>query len=102
MMVTDEDIDNFITITHQANSGRTAAAKALIPTNVVVTLKAILFELRDRQMCSALPDEQVLQGINIQQLSVMRNKRNKTMEMVEIRKNQSYPEMVVPTLNSTN
>ena len=102
LTVTEEDIDNFVKMTHAANSGRPAAAKVLIPSNVVVALKAILFELKDRELCAALPDQQMLQGINVDQLRSMRSNRNRAKEMTEIRKNQSYPDMVVPQLTSTN
>ena len=102
LTVTEEDIDNFVKMTHAANSGRPAAAKVLIPSNVVVALKAILFELKDRELCAALPDQQMLQGITVDQLRSMRSNRNRAKEMTEIRKNQSYPDMVVPQLTSTN
>ena len=102
LTVTDVDIDNFVKMAHASNAGRPAAAKVLIPSNVVVALKAILFELKDRDLCAALPDQQVLQGITLEQLKAMRSNRNKALEMIEIRKNQSYPDMVVPQLTSTN
>ena len=102
LTVADDDIDNFVKMAHAANSGRAAAAKVLIPSSVVVALKAILFELKDRELCASLPDEHVLEGITLDQLRIMRSNRNKAMEMIEIRKNQSYPDMVVPTLTSTN
>ena len=77
--VTDKDIDNFVKTTH-------AAAKVFIPSNVVVVLKAILFELKDRDLCVALPNQQVLHGITLDQLRVLRGNRNKALEMIEIRK----------------
>ena len=61
----------------------------------------MLFELKDRKLCSALPDQQILLGINIDQITLMRSNRNKAIDMSDMRKNQTFPDMVVPKLSPT-
>ena len=102
LSVTDNDIDSFVKDTHSSNSGRAAAAKVLIPAKVSIALKAVLFELKDRELCAALPDLPTLQAIDNAQLTIMRGNRNKSIEMSDMRNNQSPPDMVVPKLSATN
>lgn len=56
LSASDEELDNFVKSTYQSNSARANNAQILIPTPVVESLKALLFELKDRQLCDALPD----------------------------------------------
>ena len=87
LSVTDNDIDSFVKDTHSSNSGRAAAAKVLIPAKVSIALKAVLFELKDRELCAALPDLPTLQAIDNAQLTIMRGNRNKSIEMSDMRNN---------------
>ena len=102
LSVTESDIDSFVKDTHSSNVGRAAAAKVIIPAKVTIALKAVLFELKDRELCAALPDLPTLQSINNAQLTVMKTNRNKSKELSEMRNNQSHPDMVVPKLTATN
>ena len=60
----EREIDNFVKSTHSSNSARAANSRILIPTTAVITLKAILFELKDRQMCDALSTMAMLTAID--------------------------------------
>ena len=102
LTVSDTEIDEFVKHTHAANTGRASAQKVIIPAKVIIALKSILFELKDRELCGALPDMAFLQTIDGAQLSLMRSNRNKAIEIAELRNNQSHPEMVVPKLTTAN
>ena len=47
----DDEIDAFVKEVHANNSARASNAKLLIGSNVVLGLKSILFELKDREVC---------------------------------------------------
>lgn len=64
MTTTEDEIDTFVSTMHSANSGRANNSTILIPPNVTIGLKAILFELQDREMCGALPGLATLNAIN--------------------------------------
>ena len=64
LATTDDEIDTFVSTMHSANSGRANNSTILIPPNVTIGLKAILFELQDREMCGALPGLATLNAIN--------------------------------------
>ena len=66
----DKEIDTFVKNTHDLNSTRANNAKILIPTQAVMALKAILFELKDRDMCDALPTAAVLGALNANQIQI--------------------------------
>ena len=47
----ENEIDSFVKNTHAANSARANNQRILIPTGAVLALKALLFELKDRENC---------------------------------------------------
>ena len=66
----DDEIDAFIKEVHSSNWAR--ASNALVSFNVVLGLKRILFELKNKEMCDALPSAFVLDNLdNIQISSVI-------------------------------
>ena len=83
----EKDIDDFVTITHGSNSARANNAKILIPSATVTALKAILFELKDRQLCNSLPDLATLQAIDIASLRVLRSMRNEAVQLAKLENN---------------
>ena len=72
----DKEIDDFVTNTHRSNSGLTARQKIYISPAAVLSLQAMLFELKDRRNCGALPTADVLQAINAQQIIMLRQARS--------------------------
>lgn len=99
---TDEDIDTFVKETHSSNSARAANQKVLIPTSAVTSLKSVLFELRDRDKCDALPNAAALTGIDGAQLTLLKNNRRTSINMENMRKTQQLPDMTVPKLTNSN
>ena len=58
----DDEIDAFVKVVHGGNSARASNAKLLISSNVVLGLKSVLFELKDREICEALPNATMLRA----------------------------------------
>lgn len=99
---TDEDIDTFVKETHSPNLARAVNQKMLIPTSVVTSLKSVLFELRNRDKCDALPNVAALTGIENAQLNILKNNRRTAISMENMRKSQKLPDMIVPKLTNSN
>lgn len=102
LMVTDEDIQSFVTTTHGANSGRAAGDRIVIPQSAITGLQSILFELRDRQRCNALPDLAMLQAITAADLRVLRRERSASMRLSKHKKNDSNTTMDIPQFKGNN
>ena len=71
----DDEIDAFVKEVHGGNSARASNSKLLISSNVILGLKSVLFELKDREMCEALPDAAMLRALDAGQISSMRRPR---------------------------
>ena len=67
----DNEIDTFLKEAHSSNSARSANARIIISSNVVMGLKSTLFELKDRQICDALPDTTILTAVYAVQVYIM-------------------------------
>ena len=102
LSVSDDEIDDFVKSTHSSNSGRANNARVLIPSNVPTALKAILFELKDRSICNALPSAANLMAITMAQINIMRRQRAEAKEHQERRDNIAHHKMEVPELKSDN
>ena len=74
LAINDGDIDTFVKDIHSANNSRASAQRILISNNVTQGLSAMLFELKDRELCNALPYEVAICGINADQIIIMRKK----------------------------
>ena len=96
----DDEIDAFVKEVHSGNSARASNAKILISSSVVLGLKSILFELKDRDMCDALPNATVLRGLDANQLSSMRKLRRLALINQSLRKEISLPDMKVLKLTA--
>ena len=96
----DDEIDAFVKEVHSGNSARASNVKLLIGSSVVLGLKNILFELKDRDMCDVLPNATILRGLDVSQLSSMRNLRRRALINQSLRKEISLPDMKVPKLTA--
>ena len=67
----DDEIDAFVKEVHSGNSAKASNVKLLIGSSVVLGLKSILFELKYRDMCDALPNATTPRGLDANQLSSM-------------------------------
>ena len=92
LSTTDEEIDTFVSTTHSANSGR-----------VIIGLKSILFELKDRAMCRALPNLATLNAITIIQVNALRSDRAEAKEQIKRAKDNALTDsMKIPTFKTDN
>ena len=87
--------------THNSNSGRAANARILIHPNVSTSLKEV-FEVKDRDICNALPDAATLGALNIVQINVMRRHRLDDIEHQKRIDNLTHHAMEVPMLKANN
>ena len=67
----EDELDAFVKDTHTSNSARAANSRILIPTRAIIAIKAILFELKERDKCDALPSRAALQGIDVAQIGIL-------------------------------
>ena len=102
LSISDSEIDEFVKSTHNSNSGRANNARILISSNVPTALKALSFELRDRNICDALPGAAILGALNNAQLNLMRRNRAEAIEHQKRRDNLTHHAMDVPTLKENN
>ena len=99
----EKEIDNFVRHTHSSNSARAATQRILIPSAAIVTLKALRFELIDRENCGVLPDLVALQGMNAANINLMRIQRTKALQNeASFAALSKLPEIVVPKLTTMN
>ena len=100
----DEEIDNFVSTEHGANSGRTNAnSKIIISPRTVLNLKAMLFELKDRIKCGAMPTLAQLQNLTAAQMSALRLNRSIAIEYKNKKKDASKnPTLDLPKLTNDN
>jgi len=102
LSTSDHDIDAFVKSTHSANSARTAQ-RILIPPAAIITLKAIRFELEDRERCGALPQLATLQALTAVQINYMRIQKTKSaQDQVLFSAISKLPAVVVPKLTASN
>ena len=78
--MSDSEIDDFVKATHSSNSDRAAAARILISPIVTIALKSILFELKDRDICNALPDAAVLRTLHMAEINAMQRQNSDAKE----------------------
>ena len=72
----DEDIDTFVRDTHTPNMARVTAARIIIGSRVSTHIKDFRIELNDSKICTALPDKDNLNAINMNQVNILISKRN--------------------------
>ena len=78
-LLTDKDIDNFVTNT--ANRNRTVPNNqaVIISDRAIQNFKAVLFELHDRRQCNAVPTADDLNGIDQVVLRTLRTSRQEAL-----------------------
>ena len=96
----DDKIDAFVKEVHNGNSARASNAKLFICSNIVLGLKSVLFKLKDRDACDALPSVEVLDSLDAAQVSSMRKFRRQAIINQSLRKEASLPDMKVPKLTA--
>ena len=98
----EKELDSFVKNTHSSNSARANNQKVLIPPGSVITLKAVLFELKDRELCDALPNAVMLNALDPAQVAILRTRRTQAIQdQIEI-DNTSLTAMEVPKLTTSN
>ena len=102
LSVLDDDIAAFVKQTHAANTARGNNQRILISPATVLALQAILFELKDRQICDELPTAAVLNNITAAQMAAMKAQKTQAVIDASNAKAVSYPDMEVPKLTATN
>lgn len=102
LSTSEKEIDDFVKTVHASNSARPANAKIVIKASVITGLKSLLYELKDRELCGALPDHATLAAIDADQLTLLRNQRNIGLEAEKMRRDASLPNMEVPKLTNNN
>ena len=95
----DDEIDAFVKEVHNRNSARASNAKLLVKSNMVLGLKSILFELKDRDACDTLPSAAVLNALDSNQVSSMRKFRRQAI-ISQSCKEVTLPDMKVPILTA--
>ena len=99
----NEDVQNFVTTTHASNSGRASNAKIVIPSGAILNLKALRFELSDRNRCNTLPDSDMLTALTSVDLNFLRIQKTQAVEDAKsFDKLSSLPEIKVPKLTESN
>ena len=82
----DDEIDPFVKEVHASNSARVSKAKLLIGSNVNLGLKSILFELKDRDVCGALPSAMVLNNLEAAQICTVEKAKEVSTNKSKLRK----------------
>ena len=102
LSLSENDFDEYVKTTLASNSARAAAAKILLPTNLIMGIKAVLFELHDRQRCNALPSRVMLENLDLVQIEVMKTNRTRAIQEEEERKKTVFTDLKVPKLTANN
>ena len=98
----DKELEDFVTNTHRSNSGLTARQKVYISPSAVLSLQAMLFELKDRRNCGALPNADILRAITRPQIVLLRQARSQAKEQRDQRNNTTLQTMSIPKFVGTN
>ena len=101
-LLTNHDIDNFVTNTATRNRTVANNMAVIIPDRAIQNFKAVLFELHDRRQCNAVPTAVDLNGIDQVVLRTLRTSRQEALDDAKARESQKLPDMVVVKLNATN
>ena len=80
LSLNEKELDTFVSTMHSSNSVRANNVWIVIPSGAVIILKSLLFELKDRNRCDALPSLVMLQNLDIVQMSVLCAQRNQTIQ----------------------
>ena len=98
----EDEINEFVKNTHSSNTGQAAASRILIPPGAVIMLLSLQFELKDRDICNALPDDAILGGLNAAQMTILRQQRSTAKMRENAASETNLPDMSVPKLTHNN
>ena len=87
---------------HSSNIARSANARILISSNMVMGLKSNLVELQDMQLCDALTDTTIITAIDSGEVNITYRLRRSALDDMAPRKYVKLPDMNVPKLTNTN
>ena len=102
LTTSDGDMDDFVKSTHGNNSRLNQNQRVTIDPSVVIYLKGLHFELKDRERCDALPDAAWPGLLNLALLVRFRADRSEYLENQKITANTKMPEVDVPKLTPNN
>jgi hypothetical protein len=102
MVLSDEDIDQFVNTQHRLNSTRDVNQILIFPLRCCLALKVVRFELKDRTLCDALPSPAFLDSLDAAAVTVFITNRNQALEDSENCKNAQLPDLTVPKLTHYN
>ena len=98
----EDEINSFLKGNNSLNSNRAAAQRVLIEPHHIQSIKAILFELRDRQQCYSPPSIEMLNRIDLEAMSLLKAARVEALNAEKARNSVTLPEMEVPKLTHEN
>jgi hypothetical protein len=67
----EDEINDFVKSVHAANTALTANNRIYISPSSIITILAVLFELKDREKCNALPTAEILQAIDNEAIQLL-------------------------------
>ena len=98
LATSEKEFNAFVKNTHSSNSARANNAKVLIPTRAIISIKAILFELKDRGRCNALPTPAMLAALDAVQMNELRFQRSQAIQDKEQESQSTLGALDVPKL----
>jgi hypothetical protein len=98
----EDEINDFVKSVHAANTALTNNNKIYISPSSIITILAVLFELKDREKCNALPNEEVLQAIDNEAIQLLRRQRSIAIDAKKTRNEASLPPMDIPKFTGSN
>ena len=69
----EDEINSFLKGNNSLNSNRNAAQRVLIEPHHIQSLKAILFELKDRKQCNSSPTAEMLNRIDLEAMILLKS-----------------------------
>ena len=101
-LLEDDDIDSFVKQVNEGNRNRPNNQSVNISGRVIASLKAVMFELQDRDKCVALLTAAELNSLDQATCATLRTLRADAIRDNKTRKSQKIPDMVVPKLTRNN
>ena len=94
-LTSDDEIKDFVKGNNAANSSRPENRKILLEPKHEQYLKAILFELKDREQCHAPPSAIMLANLNEQSIMTLKAARVEALTTAKSRSSVILPEMKI-------
>jgi len=81
----EDEINSFLKGNNSINSNRTAAQRVFIEPHHIQSIKAILFELKDRQQCNSSPSVDMLNMIDLEAMTLLKAARVESLNAEKAR-----------------